>query len=379
MPRTRQMVAAADDRRVDRGPQRGRGALPRVQPHQAAPAPLQHPLQGRQVATRTSRSPSTRSGRGRWCCGAPSARASATSARTRTPTRSARPSTCCCARSRSARARKNKFDRHHRLGRPCLYAHIEKCAAPCVGDDRPARSTTSSSTSCSRSSTASTDAILERLDKPDARGRPTRSSSSGRRGCATSSSRSARRSSASRWWRPRKRTSTSSASPRTRSKRRCRSSSCAGAVSSGARGFVVDKVEDVDGPGLVGRAASSSSTATRAPDDVPREVLVPCEPDDARALRGVPHRGASRGRGERRCGASACRSAARSASCSRPSPATRTRRSRSTSCAARPTTTRGPARSRRCRRRSTCPRRRCASSASTSPTCRAPRSWRRWW
>jgi len=29
---------------------------------------------------------------------------------------------------------KNKFDRHARLGRPCLYAHIEKCAAPCVGD-----------------------------------------------------------------------------------------------------------------------------------------------------------------------------------------------------------------------------------------------------
>ncbi|MDZ4825017.1 MAG: excinuclease ABC subunit UvrC [Actinomycetota bacterium] len=29
---------------------------------------------------------------------------------------------------------KNKFDNHHRLGRPCLYAHIEKCAAPCVGD-----------------------------------------------------------------------------------------------------------------------------------------------------------------------------------------------------------------------------------------------------
>ncbi|HEX5615753.1 MAG TPA: excinuclease ABC subunit UvrC [Acidimicrobiia bacterium] len=26
-----------------------------------------------------------------------------------------------------------KFQRHERLGRPCLYAHIEKCAAPCVG------------------------------------------------------------------------------------------------------------------------------------------------------------------------------------------------------------------------------------------------------
>jgi len=28
----------------------------------------------------------------------------------------------------------NKFERHKRLGRPCLYAHIEKCAAPCVDD-----------------------------------------------------------------------------------------------------------------------------------------------------------------------------------------------------------------------------------------------------
>ncbi len=32
---------------------------------------------------------------------------------------------------------KGKFDRHHRLGRPCLYAHIEKCCAPCVGTVTP--------------------------------------------------------------------------------------------------------------------------------------------------------------------------------------------------------------------------------------------------
>ena len=37
------------ERRVDRRQERGRGVLPRVQPHQAPPAPVQHPLEGRQV------------------------------------------------------------------------------------------------------------------------------------------------------------------------------------------------------------------------------------------------------------------------------------------------------------------------------------------
>ena len=41
--------AGRRDGRVDRGAQRGRGAVPRVQPHQGAPAALQHPAEGRQV------------------------------------------------------------------------------------------------------------------------------------------------------------------------------------------------------------------------------------------------------------------------------------------------------------------------------------------
>jgi excinuclease ABC subunit C len=32
----------------------------------------------------------------------------------------------------------NKLDRHRKLGRPCLYAHIEKCSAPCVDAISPA-------------------------------------------------------------------------------------------------------------------------------------------------------------------------------------------------------------------------------------------------
>ncbi len=70
----------------------------------------------------------------RWSCAPRSARGSGTSGRTRTPTRYGRPSTCSSGPSRSARVRTASTTGIARLGRPCLYAHIEKCAAPCVGE-----------------------------------------------------------------------------------------------------------------------------------------------------------------------------------------------------------------------------------------------------
>ena len=57
---------------------------------------------------------------------------SATTGRSRTPTPSgdARPA---AADVPDPHVHPGEFDRHHRLGRPCLCAHIEKVAAPCVG------------------------------------------------------------------------------------------------------------------------------------------------------------------------------------------------------------------------------------------------------
>src|SRR5439155_15954106 len=57
-----------------------------------------------------------------------------------------------------------KFDRHRRLGRPCLYAHIEKCAAPCVGAVTP-EEYASLVTELLDFLDGETSPILDRLDK----------------------------------------------------------------------------------------------------------------------------------------------------------------------------------------------------------------------
>ena len=92
-----------------------------------------------------------------------------------------------------------------------------------------------------------------------------------------------------------------------------------------------------------------------------------------RHLRGVAVRRG--GRGSR----SGCPHAATSGRCWRRSPATPRRSSPATACAGPATTTPAAGRSTSCRSTSACPRRRCASSATTWPTSRAPTTSARWW
>ena len=221
--------------RVDRGPQRGRGADARVQPHQAASTTVQRPPARRQELPVPRRSPSTTSGRGRWSCAAASARACATSGRTPTPTRSATRSTSCCKTFPIRTCSPSKFNQHHRLGRPCLLYHIEKCVGPCVGEIEEMPYDQLVEEMCDFLD-GDTDEIVKRLETQHARRRPSelefeRAARLRDRLVA----RAAGRSPSNRWSPTATRTSTSSASPRTTSKPRSRCSTCAVAGWSGAR------------------------------------------------------------------------------------------------------------------------------------------------
>ena len=206
-----------------------------------------------------------------------------------------------------------KFDRHQRLGRPCLYAHIEKC----VGAVRRRRRPTTSTTELVDELLAFLDGEHRAGARPARASRctrpPTSSSSSGRRGSATSSPRCARRSSASRWSAPKEEDfdvigiaeDALEASVQVFFVRKGRV--------VGRKGLVVDKVEDVDAPGARRRAsleqlygdARGRRRATRGPR--------PGRAGGPRALRGVPRR-STRGQQGAHPGPAARR---RSASCSR--------------------------------------------------------------
>ena len=80
---------------------------------------------------------------------------------------------------------------------------------------------------------------------------------------------------------------TSSRSPRTTSKRRCRSFTCAVDGYAGQRGWVIDKVEPIGTPGLVENYLAQFYGAdddVESGNGIPREVLVPELPDNVDAL-----------------------------------------------------------------------------------------------
>ena len=365
--------AAADTRRVDRGRATRSRRSSSSTTSSSGTGPASTSGSRTTSRTRSSRSRSTRSGRGRWSCGAPSARASGTSGPTPTPTRSARRSTCCCGRSRSARARTTSSTATTawgaRASTPTSRSARRRASAP---------STTRSTTHLveelvdvprrrarRRSSTGSTSRCTRR---------PTRSSSSGRPGCATSSRRCARRSSASRWSAPKEEDFDVIGSSRTSSRRRSQVFLVRRGRVVGRKGLVVDKVEDVDTPALVVPRPRAALRRRAPPTTCRKEVLVPVEPADLelyeeflaldRGLEGARPRARSAGRKRELLDDG--------------HPQRARRRSRGTSSSGRPTTTRAPGRCSRSRRRSSCPRRRCGSSASTSRTSRAPRSSARW-
>ena len=161
-----------------------------------------------------------------------SARAPATSAPTPTPTRSATRSTSCCARFRSARAaRPSSASTSGSAALPAV-PHRE-VHGPCVGeiDEMAYRQLV---VELCDFLDGDTEPILKRLDA-EMREAATELEFEKAAGSATVCRRCAGRSSASRWSPTATRTSTSSGSPRTSWRPRCRSSTSAGAGSSGAR------------------------------------------------------------------------------------------------------------------------------------------------
>ena len=299
-----------------------------------------------------------------------SARASATSGPTRTRTRSARRSTCCCARSRSARA-----------PRPSSTATTASAGRASTRTSRSARRRASatidargvrrrSSTSCSTFLDGEHAPVLDRLDKQMHEAAD-----------ALEFERAARlRDQIVSVRKAIERQQMVGAKEEDFDVIGIAEDPLEASVQVffvrkgrvvGRKGLVVDKVEDLDTARARRPARSSSSTATPTGDRRARaRSSCPVLPEDLDALRGVPRpRRAGRKvrvrvpqRGDKRELLETV-TQQRGGGVRPPQAAS-----------ARPTTTRVPGRCTRSRRRSTSPRRRCGSSASTSRTCRAPRS-----
>ncbi len=172
---------------------------------------------------------------------------------------------------------KSKFDRHHRLGRPCLYAHIEKCAAPCVGAiDRPAYDElVAEMISFLDGDTAP---VLDRLDKAmhEASDALEFERAARVRDQITSVRKAIER---QQMVAPKEEDFDAIALAEDPLEAAVQVFLVRRGRVVGRRGLVVDKVEDLDTPALVGRLLEQLY-ADAPPEDVPREVLVPVPPDD---------------------------------------------------------------------------------------------------
>ena len=172
---------------------------------------------------------------------------------------------------------KPKFDRHHRLGRPCLYAHIEKCAAPCVGDIGEAEYGKLVGELLDFLD-GEHDTVLKRLER---RMQEASDQLEFERAARLRDQLASVRKAIERQQMVASREEdfdligieedALEASVQVFYVRRGRV--------VGRKGLVVDKVEDVETPALVARIVEQLY-ADAARDDIPREILVPVEPED---------------------------------------------------------------------------------------------------
>ena len=258
------------------------------------------------------------------------------------------------------------FKNHRQLGRPCLLGYIGKCSAPCVGRIDAADHRRIVEDLCSFLSGQSAP-MLKKLDR-EMHQASQALSSSGQRGYATTSE------PFSRQWR---RTRSSSATERTDVIALAEDPlevavqifHVRGGRVRGERGWVADRFDDSGTAFLVEHSLQLyADTDPNVPDPatVPREILVPVLPESLDSLtrlfterRGstveirVPQRGDKRALMD-----TVTRNAGEAL--------IRHKTARAGDLSTRNRALEEP------RRRSTCPPRRCGSSASTSPTSRAP-------
>ena len=171
-----------------------------------------------------------------------------------------------------------KFRQHERLGRPCLLYHIEKCTGPCVGEIEEMAYRQLVVELCDFLD-GDTEPILKRLDAEMREAASELEFEKAARGSATACSPCAGPSSASRWSPTATRISTSSGGRRTSWRPPSRCSTCGEGRVVGRKGFVLDKVEALTPGGLMNRILEQLYGEDPV-QGVPKQVLVPVEPDD---------------------------------------------------------------------------------------------------